>query len=149
MANNTSVRQGVFPVALRDPYADDSTQPFWDAALEGRLVASKCTSCGTFLLPPQPRCFNCQGTSFAWEELAGTGTIYSYTVVRHPLAPHLAEAVPYVSAVIELDGTQGAGARLMANVIDCDPETVAIGDTVRVAFDQLSATLALPRFRPA
>lgn len=149
MANNTSVSRGVFPVPLRDPYADDSTQPFWDAALEGRLVASKCTSCGTFLLPPQPRCFNCQGTSFTWEELSGTGAIYSYTVVRHPLAPHLGEAVPYVSAVIELDGTQGAGARLMANVIDCDPESVAIGDKVRVTFDQLSATLAFPRFKPA
>src|ERR1700722_2086843 len=109
MADDSKVRRGVYPVAIRDPYADDTTQPFWDAALEGRLVASKCTSCGTFLLPPQPRCFNCQGTSFQWEELPGTGTIYSYTVVRHPLAPQLGEAVPYVSAVIDLDGTQGGG----------------------------------------
>ena len=27
--------RGVFPVALDDPYADESTQPFWQAALEG------------------------------------------------------------------------------------------------------------------
>jgi uncharacterized protein len=141
--------RGVYPVALRDPYADESTQPFWDAALEGRLLASRCTTCGTYLLPPQPRCFNCQGTQFAWEELAGTGSIYSYTVVRHPLAPHLREVVPYVSAVIELDGTQGAGCRMLANVVDCDPETVAVGDKVRVTFDRLSDTLALARFTPA
>jgi uncharacterized protein len=148
MSDTTSVRQGVFPVGLRDPYADESTQPFWDAALEDRLVASKCTECGTFLLPPQPRCFNCQGTVFEWEDLPGTGTIYSFTVVRHPLAPHLAQAVPYVSGVIELDGTQGAGARMIANIVDCDPETVAVGDKVRVTFDKLSDTLALPRFTP-
>jgi hypothetical protein len=149
MADTSQVRRGVYPVGIRDPYADDTTQPFWDAALEGRLVASKCTSCGTFLLPPQPRCFNCQGTSFEWEELPGTGTIYSYTVVRHPLAPQLGEAVPYVSAVIDLDGTQGGGARMLANVVDCDPESVAVGDRVRVTFDKLSPTLALPRFTPA
>jgi len=148
MSDTTAVRQGVFPVGLRDPYADESTQPFWDAALEDRLVASKCTECGTFLLPPQPRCFNCQGTVFEWEDLPGTGTIYSFTVVRHPLAPHLAQAVPYVSGVIELDGTQGAGARMIANIVDCDPETVAVGDKVRVTFDKLSDTLALPRFTP-
>jgi uncharacterized protein len=148
MSDTTSVRQGVFPVGLRDPYADESTRPFWDAALEDRLVASKCTECGTFLLPPQPRCFNCQGTVFEWEDLPGTGTIYSFTVVRHPLAPHLAQAVPYVSGVIELDGTQGAGARMIANIVDCDPEAVAVGDKVRVTFDKLSDTLALPRFTP-
>ena len=149
MSETTALSQGVFPVGLRDPYADDSTQPFWDAALEGRLVASKCTACGTFVLPPQPRCFNCQGTSFEWEQLPGTGTIYSFTVVRHALNPALQEVVPYVSGVIDLDGTQGAGARMIANIVDCDPESVAIGDKVRVRFDRLSNTLALPRFTPA
>ncbi|MBO0730985.1 MAG: Zn-ribbon domain-containing OB-fold protein [Acidimicrobiaceae bacterium] len=139
---------GTYPVALRDPFADSVTQPFWDAALEGRLVVSECTSCGTCLLPPQPRCFTCRGTSFVWKDLPGTGTIYSFTVVRHALSPQLAEVVPYVSAVVELDGTQGAGARLLANVVDCDPDKVRIGDRVRVSFDRLSDTLALPRVTP-
>jgi uncharacterized OB-fold protein len=141
-------RRGVFPTAMTDPYADESTQPFWDAALEGRLVATRCTTCGTYVLPPQPRCFNCRSSGFTFEELPGTGTIYSYTVVRHPLTPQLNDVVPYVSAVIELDGTLGAGARVIANVIDTDPETVAVGDPVVVTFDRVSDTLALPRFRP-
>ena len=140
---------GAFPVALRDPYADETTQPFWSAALEGRLVCSHCTNCGTFIMPPQPFCFHCQHSTFEWVELPGTGTIYTFTVVRHPLSPQLAEAVPYVSGVIELDGTQGAGARMIANIVDCDPESVRIGDNVRVVFDQVSDTLAVPRFRPA
>jgi uncharacterized OB-fold protein len=149
MTDTTKITPGVYPVGIRDPYADASTQPFWTAALEDRLLASQCTTCGTFHLPPPPRCFVCQHATFEWVELPGTGTIYSYTVVRHPLAPALAEAVPYVSAVIDLDGTQGAGARMIANVVDCDPETVAVGDKVRVTFDKLSDTLALPRFKPA
>jgi uncharacterized OB-fold protein len=147
-AQTTATERGVYPVQLRDPYADEVTQPFWDAALEGRLLASRCTKCGTYLLPPQPRCFKCLNDSFVWQELPGTGTIYSFTVVRHPLSPALAEAVPYVSAVIDLDGTQGAGSRLLANLIDCDPDAVAVGDRVRVSFERLSETLALPRVAP-
>jgi hypothetical protein len=141
-------RRGVFPSLLKEPHADATTKPFWDAALEGRLVAPRCTGCGTFVLPPQPFCFQCQGESFAWTELPGTGTVYSFTVVRHPLHPRLADVVPYVSGVIELDGTQGAGARVLANITDCDPESVRIGDRVRVWFDRVSDTLALPRFEP-
>ena len=37
---------------------------------------------------------------------------------------------------------------MIANVVDCDPETVAVGDKVGVVFDKLSDTLALPRFAP-
>jgi hypothetical protein len=51
--------------------------------------------------------------------------------------------------VVELDGTQGAGARMIANIVDVDPETVAVGDRVAVTFDRVSDTLAVPRFRPA
>lgn len=140
------LQRGVFPVTMDDPIASPGSQPFWDAALEGRLVAPRCIACATFLLPPQPICFVCQGTYLTWVELSGSGTIYTYTVVRHPLAPSLVAVVPYVSAVVELDGTQGAGARLLVNVVDCDPDLVRVGDRVQVRFDRISATFAVPRF---
>ncbi len=145
----TDLKRGTFPSMMQDPYADDLTQPFWAAAAEGRLSAPQCTGCGTFVLPPQPFCFACQSQAFAWVDLPGTGTIYTFTVVRHPLASHLAEVVPYVSGVVELDGTQGAGARLLLNVTDADPETVRIGDRVQIWFDRVSDTLPLPRARMA
>lgn len=142
------LRPGVYPAPFNDPYADETTQPFWDAALEGRLVAPRCTACGTYVLPPQPFCFNCQSNTFEWTELPGTGTIYTFTVVRHPLRPSLSAVVPYASGVVELDGTQGAGARMIVNFVDCDPEAIQIGDKVRVVFDKVSDTLAIPRFAP-
>jgi uncharacterized protein len=143
------LKLGVFPAPIKDPYANEATQGFWDFALKGKLSASKCTNCGTCLIPSQPRCFVCQHKDFTWVELPGTGTIYSFTVVRHPLRPELQAIVPYVSAVIEVDGTQGAGARMLANVINCDPEKVRIGDKVKVVFEKVSDTLAVPRFEPA
>ena len=142
----TGAQRGVVPAGMDDPFADDLTQPFWDAALQGRLVAPKCTGCGTVVLYPQPFCFGCQGRNFEWLELPGTGTIYTFTIVRHALGPGLDEIVPYVSGVIDIDGTQGAGARMLGNVVDCDPEIVEIGDRVRVRFDSVSDTYAIPRW---
>jgi hypothetical protein len=144
----TSIERGVFPARLKDPAADERSRPFWDAALQGRLVASRCDRCQTFLLPAQPFCFHCQHDTFTWVELPGTGTIYTYTVVRHPLAPQLKDVVPFVSGVVELDGTQGAGARMIANIVDVDPEAVRIGDKVKIRFDRVSDTYAVPRFTP-
>ena len=45
---------------------------------------------------------------------------------------------PYVSGVVELDGTQGAGARMLVNIIDCDAETVTIGDRVEIVFEHVN-----------
>jgi len=143
------LRRGVVPATMTDPFADDWTKPFWDAALDDRLVAPRCTNCGTFRLPPGPFCFVCRQQTVEWVELPGTGRIYTFTIVRHPLAPHFAEIVPYVTAVVELDGATGAGSRMIVNVVDCDPDRVAIGDPVRIVWDHVSDTLALPRFAPA
>jgi uncharacterized OB-fold protein len=138
---------GVYPPALTESFADERTEPYWLAAVEGRVIGSRCDNCGTFVLPPKPYCFECLGQAFTWVDLPGTGTVYSFTIVRHPLHKGLAEVVPYVSGIIELDGTQGAGARLMGNIIDCEPDEVRIGDTIEVAFEPLSETYAMQRFR--
>jgi uncharacterized OB-fold protein len=140
--------KGKFPTILFDPHADPMTQPFWDAAYEDRLVCQQCTACKTFRMPPSPFCFNCQSRAYDFTELPGTGTIYSFTVVRHPLHPDLADACPYVSGVVELDGTQGAGARMLVNIIDCDPEAVRIGDKVEIVFEHVNEEMSTPRFRP-
>ena len=140
--------QGVFPSILTHSYADDSTRPFWDAAKENRLVASRCTNCATFRLPPPPYCFVCQHREVEWVELPGTGIVYSFTVIRHPLARMLHDVVPYASGIVELDGTQGAGARMIVNIIDCDVDTLAIGDRVEIVWEHVSEDMSVPRFRP-
>jgi len=145
----SELKRGVYPPPLKDPHSNDTTQPFWDYTLQGKLAASKCNKCGTMLLPPQPRCFVCQNDKFDWVELPGTGTIYTYTVVRHPLRPGLDQVVPYAAGVVELDGTQGAGARVQANFINCDVEKIRIGDRVKVVFEKVSDTYTVYRFEPA
>jgi len=140
--------RGQFPTILFETHADHLSEPFWAAAKDDRLCVPKCTNCGTFRLPPSAYCFTCQSREFEYTELPGTGTIFSFTVVRHPLHPDLAEACPYVSGTVQLDGTQGAGARMLVNIIGCDPDTVKIGDRVEIVFEHVNDEMSTPRFRP-
>lgn len=139
---------GVFPTLLVETHVDAMTQPFWDAAKHDRLACQQCSECQTFRMPPSPFCFNCQSRQYRFTDLPGTGAIYSFTVVRHPLHPDLADACPYVSGVVELDGTQGAGARMLVNIIYIDPENVTIGQRVEVVFEHVNDEMSTPRFRP-
>ena len=69
-------------------------------------------------------------------------------IVRHALHPDLAEILPYVGAVVELDGTQGAGARMIVNIVDCDVDAVRCGDKVEVVWEHVNEAMTTPRFRP-
>ncbi len=89
---------------------------------EPYLVASACQGCGATYFDRRNACARCFGTSFAPRRMARTGTVRSYTVV-HRAAPGV--PVPYVSAIVELDG----GGVVKANIRDVEPrpEDVELG----------------------
>jgi uncharacterized OB-fold protein len=58
------------------------------------------------------------------------------------------EDVPYVVAHITLDGTEQQ-ITMISNVIECPWEQVRVGMPVRVVFDDVTADVTLPKFRPA
>ncbi len=135
------------PAELAQLHPDPWTEPFWLAAREHRLVAPRCKQCSAFRMPPSPFCWKCRAQSVDWVELSGRGSVYTYNVTRQALIPHLRPAVPYVIAVVELEGAPGA--RLISNVIDVDPAQVRIGLPVRVAWDDVDGDTTIPRFVPA
>lgn len=112
------------------------TQPFWDAAAEGRLVLPRCAACGFVIWYPRRFCPDCGGREVRWFEASGDGAVYSFTVTRKGQGAWR-DAGPYVVAYVEL----AEGPRLMTNLIGVDVDTVAIGQAVRVRFDG-----GLPRF---
>jgi uncharacterized OB-fold protein len=134
------------PAAHYEPTPDRWSQPFWDAAAEGRLTCPRCAMCATFRFPPGPFCWRCQSQDVEWVELSGLATVYSFIVVRRALDPSLVDAVPFVIALVEFDGAPGA--RMMSNVVDCEIEEIAIGMTVRARFEQLRPGFSFPRFAP-
>jgi uncharacterized OB-fold protein len=135
------------PPLFDDPYGDEWTQPFWDAAKEEVLTAPRCTNCQAFRLPPSRFCPHCRHREMEFVRLPGTGTVFSFIVVRHPLNPQMSEYVPYMPAVVDPDGAHGC--RFVSNVVDCEPEDVAIGMPVRVVWHHVSDTLTLPFWTPA
>jgi hypothetical protein len=50
-----------------------------------------------------------------------------------------------VLALVELE----EGVRMMTNIVGCDPETVRIGMSVEVFFDDVTEDVTLPKFGPA
>ncbi len=141
-------RISALPAELVDLHPDPWTAPFWEAAREHRLVAPRCTACGTFRMPPGPFCHSCRNQDVAWIELPGTGTVFTYTITRHALIPLMASAVPYAVAVADLDGAPGA--RLVAAMVSgTDLDEVRIGLPVAVRWDDLDASTTVPRLAVA
>jgi uncharacterized OB-fold protein len=135
------------PAELINLTPDVWTQPFWAAAVEHRLVIPRCTSCGTFRLPPSAFCWSCQAQEVEWIEHAGNGAVYSYTVIHHPLLPELADSVPYVPAVVELPDTNGC--RLVGALTEVRLRDVRVGMDVELVWRDVREGETVPTFRPA
>jgi uncharacterized OB-fold protein len=134
-----------FPDGMPPPLADAISLPFWQAAAEHRLVVQRCTGCGHMRLPPAPICPECRSTVSDWKNLSGRGEVYTYTVVHRPIAAN--QTLPFVIAVIALEGA--GGVRMISNLVDAAPEELAIGLPVELVWEDMSAELSIPRFRPS
>jgi uncharacterized OB-fold protein len=111
----------------------------------GKLVLQRCQHCGHVLFYPRTHCDACQSDQLAWEDASGAGTIASYTVVRRAVSADF--EAPYVIALIDL----AEGPRMMSQIIDADPDALAVGLSVKVDFAAWSEEITLPvfRFHPA
>lgn len=122
---------------LTVPMVDASTAAYWAATLEGRLSSRRCKSCGKLHWYPRPICPFCQGDT-DWEGLSGTGTIYSVSVTRK------AGPIAYAIAYVALD----EGITMLANIVDCDLDTLRIGQCVKVVFKPAGDGQMVPMFTP-
>jgi len=136
-----------FPDDMPTPAASRETLAWWQAAAAHHLLVQRCGDCGHMHLPPGPLCPVCRSFNRTWQEVAGRGTVYTYTVVHRAYVPSLADRLPYVVVVVELEGS--GGVRFTSNLVDADPSAVRIGMAVEVVWEDMGPGLALPRFRVA
>jgi hypothetical protein len=134
-----------FPDTMPPPMADHETLPWWQAAAEHRLVVQRCTACQHTRLPPAPVCPECRSFESDWKELSGRGEVYTYTLVHRPLAA--GQTLPFAIAVIALEDS--GGLRMISNIVDVEMEQISIGMAVELVWEDMSESLAIPRFRPA
>ena len=122
------------PAAL----VDAATEPYWKATRDGVLKLRRCLSCHEPHWYPRPVCPFCHGDT-EWIAAKGTGVIYSVSVTRK------AGPIPYAIAYVELD----EGVRMLTNIVDCDLDSLRIGQRVRVCFKPMEGGEQLPVFTPA
>ena len=95
---------------------------------DGRMMGSRCTSCGRTSFPPRADCPACMSGEFELQEVSGKGTLYTYT--RIDAAPSgFEDVVPFTIAVVDLE----EGGRLLGWLGETiDPEKLDIGMPVQV-----------------
>ena len=126
---------------MRPPISPD-TEFFWDGTQAGELRIQHCGACGALRHPPGPTCLSCGTTQKQdYQVAAGTGSVYSYVVHRHPPVP--GKQLPIVIALVELT----EGVRMMGELTGTDPDDVRIGMPVRASFLRVDDELVLPGWR--
>ncbi len=127
------------------PDDNPETLGYWDATRAQKLVIQKCSTTGRFQHPPRAVSIHDLGGPVEWQEVSGRGTIHALTIHYRPGNRFMKDKTPYAVALIDLE----EGVRFMANVIECDPEKLKVGDAVELTWQPLPDGRNLPQFRPA
>lgn len=127
------------------PVMDSVSKPWFEAAAEGRLLIQRSTSTGKYQWYPRAHVVGTLETDLEWAEAAGTGRIYSFTIVHKTPNAEFAGETPYVLALVELD----EGVRLTTRIVETPLEDIACDLPVTVVFSQVTDGVTLPYFKAA
>jgi uncharacterized OB-fold protein len=87
-------------------------------------------------------CPTCHSLEQQTTDLAGTGIVYSFSILHHPQHPSF--DYPVVAVLVDLD----EGVRMVSNLVDVAPGDVAVGLPVEVRFVPTRDGFAVPVFAP-
>jgi uncharacterized OB-fold protein len=127
------------------PVPTPTSAPFWDALRDERIRIERCDACGQWVHYPRRRCPQCLSDRLSWQDVPGSGTVYTFTVARQPSTPLFADEVPQIIAVVGLDG----GPRVTTTLVGVDPDDVVVGMPVAPVYDHGEDGVTLLRFRPS
>jgi uncharacterized OB-fold protein len=125
------------------PEPSSFTRPFWEATRECRLLLQYCTVARRFQHYPRPVSIYTGRKTIEWREVAGTGSVYAFTVT-HRAPPAFRGREPFIVATVELD----EGVRLMSNIEGAAPDDIRIGARVRLAWSPMAQGFNFPIFVP-
>ena len=123
-------------------FPEPDTAPFWAATAEHRLSYQVCRACGQVVFHPRRHCTCCTSGDLEWRDSAGTGTVYTFTVIRQNGHPFFRARIPYVIGFIDLD----EGFRMLAEIA-ADPQALQVNQRVTVTWED-HADLSVPIFEP-
>ena len=126
------------------PTLNQENRFFWTSGADGMLRFLRCGACGLFVHPYGPICPSCHNRDLQPAPVSGLGRIASFTLNHQSWDPRV--ATPYVIAIVQLDEQEALC--LTTNIVNTPAEKVAIGQRVRVVFEQQDEVW-YPLFEPA
>lgn len=113
--------------------------PYRQGLAQGRLRYQRCRACNAAQTLAHYACRACGNTDLVWQDAAGTGTVYSMTLVTRAPSEAFRALAPYVLVLVDLD----EGPRLFGH----GAADLAIGARVAATFFE-HAGEQLVRFTP-
>jgi uncharacterized OB-fold protein len=121
-------------------------KPFWSGLQAGALRFPQ-SPCGRFQWYPQALCPACHSPHFDWVEVAPRGTLFTFTIVRHPFIPKFAPELPLCVAIVEIQ--EAPGVRLVTRMLSNTPQTsLKLGADVAIGIVKVGDDAYLPFARP-
>lgn len=126
---------GVDPLILADHYEIDyqhsyaQDSPFFVGLTKGRLLGSRCSTCGYIYATPRAHCMEC-GAATAWHELPKGGHIHTFTTCYYGGEAFLDET-PFTLILVGFEGVQSL---FLSRLKGLTPEKVRIGLPVMARF---------------
>ncbi len=120
-----------------------TSEPFWSATKEHRLMLQRCNN-GHVFYYARTHCPECLSRELEWFEASGRGRLYSFTVCERAQSPDFEPDVPYTVAAIVLE----EGPRMTSLLVDTPADQVHCDMPVEVVWQDVGE-VAMPYFRGA
>ncbi len=105
--------------------------PFFQGLTEGKILASKCVTCGQLYFPPQAACPKCRQNKMDWVDISGQAQLVAYTqIFVRPQS--FSEKQPYFVGVAK----SRAGVNVLAGISVQDAKALKIGMPVKLAVER-------------
>ncbi|MEW6671717.1 MAG: Zn-ribbon domain-containing OB-fold protein [Thermodesulfobacteriota bacterium] len=109
------------------------TNDFVDFLEAGKVMGTRCKSCGLVFFPPRSDCYQCLSSDMQWFEVSGTGKLVTYAKLQY--APVGFEAdLPYAIALLDYGAYKVFG-RIAGDLPD---------NEIKVGMDMKTAANRLP-----
>ena len=115
-----------------------TVQSYVDYLNEGKLMGSKCKSCGHVMLPPKSVCEKCFENKMEWIEVEGKGKLATFSAIHvgssFMNAKGFSMKEPYLFGTVDLDAGMSIGTQIKG--FDAkDPWKIKIGSRLKVNFE--------------
>lgn len=125
------------------PRQDDFLMaPFWENARKHKLSVQHCRSCGDRHFPPSPVCPACLSDDQDWITVSGKAKLVSWVTFHRAYWDGFAPELPYDVCLVQLE----EGPILLSNFLGKSPPGLKEGFALRVAFDDVTENVSLPKF---